>query len=289
MEKTPFGMDFEESRYFPSASHEEALARTAYAIEQGHAISVVAGLPGVGKTFLLRMLTTRIRSSGGHPVLVETPMDDGDFRVRFAEQLGIPTWRSGDRQPTWNQIRESLRGLQLTERQTVLLMELSSDETSLPSLSRLTTWARGEFQGVLTVLIAGSPSLSAIFETADRFAMMRIELSAWSIAETSQFIRSRLAHRQENRLQFTESAMGTIADFAKGVPRDVLAVCDLVWNVARVDGLQEVDADVVLAAVREWANDPGFPAPVPVSWQPSRISPRQVSRQQAAAEEFAVH
>ncbi|MCA9073097.1 MAG: hypothetical protein KDA84_29445, partial [Planctomycetaceae bacterium] len=56
LSSSPFANRLNQSAFFPSSVHEEALARLLYCVEQSKALAVLHGPRGCGKSQLLQTL-----------------------------------------------------------------------------------------------------------------------------------------------------------------------------------------------------------------------------------------
>ena len=61
---SPFHTQLDPQNYYPSASHDEALARLEYLVDAHRRLGVLLGESGVGKSLLLRVAAERMRRKG---------------------------------------------------------------------------------------------------------------------------------------------------------------------------------------------------------------------------------
>ena len=96
-----------EARYYPSAGHDEALARLEYLVEARRRLGVLLGESGIGKSLVLQVAAERLARKGAAVAVVDTVgVGTRDLLWQLAAALGAarairPTWStSGDSWPT---------------------------------------------------------------------------------------------------------------------------------------------------------------------------------------------
>ena len=106
--KKPFEPGTDRAQFFSSESHEAALLKLRYAVENRRGAAVLAGPAGVGKTMLVQLFRNELADSFRPQVNVVFPQMPGrDLLVYLAEQLGAPP-----ADPPRHTIEESVRRLE---------------------------------------------------------------------------------------------------------------------------------------------------------------------------------
>ena len=103
----------------------------------------------------------------------------------------------------------------------------------------------------LTVLIAARNS-SSVADLRDDIELS-VELTGWSLGETSQFIADSLLAAGSTSDIFSPRAIAEVHAITQGIPGDVVRICDLSLLAAMSEGRREIDAQIVEATAAELA------------------------------------
>ncbi len=197
----PFEATADRRFYYPCESHQGALLKLRYAVENRKPAAILAGPSGTGKTLLVAMLAQQLEASYRPFVHVVFPQMPGrDLLAYLAEQFGAPPVD----QPTGS-IEESLRRLEFVlhentkaGRHAVLAIDeahLLEQEGTLQTLQLLTNITY-EGRHCLTILLVGLGSLIAAVSrlpALDDRAAVKAILRPLSTDETAAYIQHRMA------------------------------------------------------------------------------------------------
>src|SRR5689334_2649162 len=160
----PFEPATERGQFFSSESHDAALLKLRYAVENRRGAAVLAGPGGVGKTMLLELFRKELPESFQPQThLVFPQMSSRDLLVYLAEQLGAPPLES----PRYT-IEESVRRLETTlrnnatkDRHAVLVIDEAHLLEDCGALETLRLLLNFEVAGrpTLTLILIGQMSL----------------------------------------------------------------------------------------------------------------------------------
>ncbi len=261
------------TRYFPSASIEEARQRLGRTINRGDGPGLVIGAPGTGKSLLLQVLAAQFherfdvvllacarlctRRALLQAVLFELGLpyklrDEGELRLSLLDHLLSP--------------KECPEGLLLLVDEAQVLPIALLDE-----LRVMTNVVRSGVPRVRLVL-AGSSALEEAFahqelESFSQRLSARCYLAPLGRDETIQFIRAQVAAcgGAPDEL-FAADAWGAIFEASDGVPRLVNQLCDRALLLAANECCSLIDGRVVEAA---WSDLQQLPTP----WETPPSSP----------------
>ena len=250
LDAKPFEPSSDAQFAFAANSHQAALHKLRYAIENRRAAALLAGPAGAGKTLLVESLRREVGDAYQPFVQVVFPqMSDRDLLVYLAEHLGAPP-----ADPQRHTIEESLRRLEFILRDNVRrkrhavivvdeahLLEDSGLMETLRLLLNLTVDGRPGF----TLILVGQPNLLAMVArhgALDERLDIKVFLSALTADETAAYVQHRLDAAGATREIFTGDAVETIYQLTGGVPRRINRLCDLALLVGYANGDQTIDA-----------------------------------------------
>ena len=257
LDRKPFGGRPAAEGYYPSQTHQAALLKLRYAVENRRAAAVLAGPSGVGKSMLLRLLGDRLPAGIGPVLRVDfTCLDAADLLTQIASQFerrGGEGERIGAGDAVAS-IERSLRRCGQAGQHPLLLVDeahLLDPREHLEPLRQLLNIAAAEAAGesAWTILLCGMTSLVANLHRNpamhDRVAVQAM-LHAFSPQDTAAYVAHALrAAGCKHPGIFTADAVELIHQLTDGVPRRVNSLCDLALIVGFAQEARGVDAALV--------------------------------------------
>ncbi len=233
------------------ASHEEALARLLFLVDERRRCGLLTGGAGTGKSCLFRRVMSYAQRRGRFCLEIDaTGVGATELAGRIAEQLLADCDPPATPARCWSLIQQQLANQALVGQPVVVLvdqMDLAEDGVAV-TLRRLMNLA--ESSGTeLTLLIAARSSFSTA-ELRDDIELS-VELTGWSLDETSLFITDSLRTAGATSDIFSPESVSAVHEITRGIPGDVVRICDLSLLAAMNDGRNEIDAEIVEAAVAE--------------------------------------
>lgn len=255
----PFEPAAGRTQFFSSESHEAALLKLRYAVENRRGAAVLAGPSGVGKTMLVQLFRSELPDSYRPQVHVVFPqMSSRDLLVYLAEQLGAPTPES----PRYT-IEESVRRLETTlrdnaakGRHAVLVIDEAHLLEDCGALETLRLLLNFEAAGspMLTLILTGQMSLvSAIgrLPSLEERVAVKALVRSFTIEESTAYVKHRLAAASAAREIFTPDALESLHYLGHGIPRQINRLADLALLVGYADELPQLKSEQIEAVSEE--------------------------------------
>lgn len=255
----PFEPSADRGTFFRCESHEGALMKLRYGVENGNGAVLLAGPAGVGKTMLIQRLRDELPTNIQPLVHVVFPqMSSRDLLVYLAEQLGTPP---GD--PPRYTIEESVRRLEFFLRQNSQQGKhavVAIDEAHLledcGALDTLRLLLNFEHAGrpALTLLLVGQMNLvSAIgrLPSLEERIGVKSLVRALNATETADYVLFRLEGAGAVREIFTPDAIEALHYLGRGIPRQINRLGDLALLVGYADRLPQLTAEQIEAVSEE--------------------------------------
>jgi general secretion pathway protein A len=253
-----------DPRYlFLSETHEEALERLLFAVEEMD-LALLTGEVGSGKTLLTRALADRLGDRYEVGMILNPRLSPRQFLKTVATELGVeePRFHSND---LLEQIHERLLALDGKGRAALVVVDEAHLIPGKPTFEeiRLLTNFQLDDRNLVAILLVGQPELrERLRHRAYRALTQRIgvsfQIAPLGVEDTRGYLAHRLGVAGAGRELFTAEAVARLHAAAGGIPRVLnhLATQALVEGMAR--GARRVDGAVAeaVAAEREFDSVP---------------------------------
>jgi type II secretory pathway predicted ATPase ExeA len=234
----PFEPGADEKFYYPGESHQAALLKLRYAIENRRGAALLAGASGTGKTMLAGMLAGMLGEPFSPLVRVVFPqMTPSELLAYLAAGLdGAEADNSGVEQSVRRIERFLADNARRGNHAVVILDEahLLDGPRILETLRLLTNFESGA-RPALTLLLAAGPGILPVLDRTpqleERLAVKCL-LRAFTPEETAAYVAHRLRAAGATRPVFDDEALGTLHALTQGVARRINRLCDLAMLIA---------------------------------------------------------
>lgn len=251
LSESPFRTVLDTRHFYPSASHDEALARLEYLVDARRRLGVLLGEGGVGKSLVLRVAAERFARKGAAVAIVDAVgVSTREFLWQLASSLGAAPRDTSDSVHLWRLVVDRLAENRLQQTSTVLLVDDAGQAgpdviVQLARLARLETAPTARW----TIVLAAEAAQAARWsETLREQVDLRIDLEPWSEADTIGFVQTSLVDAGRFDPVFEHDALTTIHDLTQGVPRRVVRLADLALVAGAAAGVERIDAPMVHSA-----------------------------------------
>jgi general secretion pathway protein A len=256
LRQKPFENHADPQFYYPCESHQAALLKLRYAVENRRGGALLAGAAGSGKTLLAALLRTMLGEACSPFVrLVYPQMATDELLAYLAEAL--------DGDSTAGGVSHSIRRIErfLTEnaeqgRHAILLVDeahLIHNVHTLETL-RLLMNLGPEGRPGLTLVLAGQPG---ILTTLDRMPQLDERLGVKCLLrpfhpqETADYVSHRLRVAGATRPIIEPSAMTAIHELTHGIARQINRLCDLALLIGFAEEQRTLTAEHFESVCRE--------------------------------------
>ncbi|HEX4414669.1 MAG TPA: AAA family ATPase [Lacipirellulaceae bacterium] len=260
LEHWPFRGSVGANQFYPTAGHDEALARIEYLVESRRRLGVLVGEAGIGKSLILRVAAKRLIRSGSVAIVVDAlGASVREVLWNLACELKTAPRDDADTAWLWRQIADRVAENRMQHVATVLLVDDAGQAgpdliTQFARLVRLDTSPTARW----TIVLAAEAGQAARWNDTLRSAVdLRIEVAPWSVNDTIGYVQTSLVDAGRFDPVFDEGGLRKLHDLACGVPQDVARLADYALLAAAGMSISSIDAASVEAAYEEIA----WPAP----------------------------
>jgi type II secretory pathway predicted ATPase ExeA len=258
--KMPFGRDLAPSMLHRYRSHQEAIARITWCIEQHH-IGVITGEVGAGKTVAIRAATTALDTSRHVSIYLANPaIGVRGLLHHIVAALGtVPSFYTAT---LVAQATDALAGEHAERGRTpVLIIDEAHllDHAQMEAVRMLTNHDMDSGSPLATLLV-GQPTLRqkmrlSTLAALDQRIGMRYAMPPMSDTETRDYIHHHIKLAGRTDTLFTDDAITVIHTASRGYPRAInnIAVHALTAAYARTNPV--VDEKAARAALAETITD----------------------------------
>lgn len=230
----PFEHCTDSRFYYPGESHQGALLKLRYAIENRRGAALLSGASGSGKTLIVNSLRRQLPASYAPLVhLVFPQMNSNELLAYLTDELtGTPT---GIVQSVDESVRRLEKFLLDNERQgrhAVIVVDeaqLLAESGALETMRLLLNF-ESTSQPSLTLILVGQPGLLVAMERfpgLEQRLGVKCLLRAFSLEETVSYVTHRLTAAGAESEIFTSDALNVLHHLTHGNPRRINRLCDL--------------------------------------------------------------
>ncbi len=258
LRKKPFGMTPDPGLLFLTGQHREALAGLTYAILDRKGFVVLTGEAGTGKTTLLAKVlqslpTSRIQSS----VILNPTLTPAEFLEMALLDFGMTEVPASKAQRLMKLQQLLLAGQREGKISALVIDEAHKLSAEVLEEIRLLGNFERDDQKLLQILLLGQSELNQVLNREDlrqlkqRIAV-RFSIGELSAAEVEQYVRYRWARAGGSLpTPFLPEAVTRLAEWSRGIPRVINAICDNALMLAFAESASQVTAAHVTEACRD--------------------------------------
>ncbi len=253
LSRSPFTAQLNPADYYPSAVHEEALARLHFLVDSRRRLGYLLGGSGTGKSLVLDVAALQLRRLNCHVVKMNAVgLGSTEFVWRLSSALGHTLSATAAPFECWREIQDHLVACRYQHLQTILMLD-DADEMSLDLQSALCRLAIADNHPDtrLTIILAAQPQRTSRFGTKlTELCDLRTELEPWDARETEQFLRASLRLVGGDEHLFTPAAADHLFHLTQGVPRRVRQLAELALLAGAAEELADLDEEVIESVYR---------------------------------------
>ena len=252
-----------DSRYFfESETHQAALLKLRYLVENRKGAGLLVGGGGYGKSFLLQVLEAEMSEHTGPFISVLFPqMSATEMMAYIAAELGGTSNQSHEapsHDRTIRQIQEALAAHAQRKQHPVIAIEEAHliDDPQVFQAFRLLLNFQPLHGGAFTLILSGQRDLLARIRRLPQLEerlTVKCLLRPLSYEETLRYVAHRLKIAGLDQPPFEPAAFDALFELSGGIPRRINRLCDLSLLVGYADNLRSINADHLEAVSEEIA------------------------------------
>lgn len=253
----PFSTSPSPGYLYKTTAINAALHKTRYTIDRRQGLTAILGDVGMGKSSLLRLLYGDYAAKDEAVAsFIPTPAFTSEFAFlkEITEDFGLPAKRSLQLQE--KELRDYLYG-RFESGQNVVVFIDEAQRLNNKMLERVRAMLNYETNTakLIQIVLAGQIELKErLLDPSQKAIRSRIfapsVLAPLTLGETRAMIAFRCSEA-EIAVPFPDEVVEEIYEAAGGVPREILKVCAVAYELARLNGLKVVTGDVMEIAKRE--------------------------------------
>jgi len=231
----PFENTADTRFYYPAETHQGALLKLRYVLDNRRSAALLCGGAGLGKSLVIQSLLRQLDENYAPRVHLVFPQMPADQLLAYLAQSLTGASDPGTTPP----IEQSVRALERTlgenverGRHAVVVIDEAQDLSDYHTLETIRLLLNFEHNAIagMSLLLAAQPSLLPVLERMpelDERLAVKCLLRRLTMEETFSYIDHRLQAAGAQREIFDATALEAVHHLSLGVPRRINRLCDL--------------------------------------------------------------
>jgi type II secretory pathway predicted ATPase ExeA len=241
-----------ESPYVSLPSHDEAVARLVFAVETSQRRAILAAAGGLGKTAVMRRVSSEVLSPRRRLASVSCPRDGALLFALLAERLGQRVVREPSRLAAWRALERAIRLASLQGYQVVMLIDDCDDQIGAT--------VRRDLDSLAHLGSTTTTGLTIIQFERTQGEAQPFDCGAWSLtiglerltrSQAERYLATKLEWAGTTERIFTPRALTRIHALSVGVPRVLEQLASICLMGGAIRGLEVINPEMVDAAAPE--------------------------------------
>jgi general secretion pathway protein A len=254
LREQPFRGCLDPKAFYQSPTHEEALARLSFLVEQHRRLGLLIGPSGSGKSLLFEVFAQRLRRQGRSVAKLSLlDIEPTEMLTLLATEWELPVGSLQSPPVLWRTLTSRLMEHRYQQLETVVLLDDvdQADPRTLQHVTRLVRFDPSPEMRLTVVLAGRQECLAKLGQSLLSLADLRIDVEPWQRADTEQFVSTSLSRAGGRTATFAEPAVDRLHELAHGIPRRVSQLADLALLAGAGQNLDQINAGVVEEAYQE--------------------------------------
>lgn len=254
LRETPFRTPGDPRFFYESPTHEEALARLEFLVDQRRRLGLLLGGQGSGKSLIFEVFAQTVRRDGLPMASLNLlGVDPAEFLWQLAVALQLNPPKGLPPYAYWRWVTDRLAEYAYQKRTAVVLLD-DVDRAAPEVIVQINRLARLSPAGDLrlTIVLSGRPAeIGRVGDSLLELADLRIDLGCWRPDDTARYVANSLALAGRQKAVFDPSAIARLHQLGGGVPRRISQLADLALLAGAGRHQDHVDSETVESVYRE--------------------------------------
>lgn len=253
----PFDNSSSPAFYYPCESHQGALLKLRYSVENRCGGAVLTGTAGIGKSLILNTLFRQITAEYSPCVHIVFPQLPADQLLAYiADELGCSVTEHRTADTSLRRIQKFLSENTRKGRHAIVAIDeahLVTDPYVQEALRMLLNFQTGG-KTDLSIVLSGQTQLLTNIERMPGFDErlgVKCLVRPFSEDETISYVAHRITAAGGQRTIFTDDALKAVHELSRGVPRRINRLCDLALLIGYAESNSSIQAAQIEAVCEE--------------------------------------